>query len=88
MLSGLVPASVCVSSCIGPSSEEGSGSSIEVAVPESGSISESFSQGFLRRGVLSILLVPGSRIVSGISSMPGTGILRVMRSTICAKEVG
>ena len=48
----------------------------------------SFSQGFRRLGVLSTLLDPGSSTVGGISSIPGTGMFRVIRSTIAAKEVG
>jgi len=57
------------------------------ALDSSSSIA-SLSHGFFLRGVLSILLEPGSSTVAGISSMPGTGWLRVIKSTIAAKEFG
>ncbi len=56
--------------------------------PSIRSASASFSHGFLLRGVRSTLLLPSSRTVSGMSSMPGMGLLEVMRSTIAAKDVG
>ena len=61
----------------------GGGSAMEGA-----SVSVSFSHGFFRRGVWSTLLLPSSRTVSGISSIPGMGLLEVMRSTIAANDVG
>lgn len=48
----------------------------------------SFSHGLRLRGILSGCDILASRTVLGISSIPGMGWLRVIRSTIEAKEVG